>query len=232
MKLAEFLGQILFPRSCAACAVPLKTGVICKPCLVGIPVNQTLSCATCDARLAGGKGMCHRDAACLIGGTTRFSDPIIKELVHRLKFKGIREAAAPLAELTTQYLLNPLVACHLSHVTMIVPIPLSKRRLNERGFNQAEEIARRLSVAMITTMTMRTDALVRIKNTKPQTETNDLAERLQNLQGCFIATSAVVGKNILLIDDVVTSGTTFCEAAQALKMAGARKIIAVAAAKA
>jgi ComF family protein len=230
MNFKEFLGQIIFPRSCAACKVPLDKGIICKSCLVKIPVNQTFFCATCDARLPDGKMTCHRNASCLIGGGAQFSNPIVKELVHRLKFRGIREAAVPLAELTAKYLLDPFVTCHLSRVAIIVPVPLSKHRLNERGFNQAEEIAKQVCGTMA--MTMRTDLLTRTRNTKPQTETKSIEERTRNLQDCFAATSAVAGKNILLIDDVTTSGATFREAARVLKMAGARKIIAVAAAKA
>ncbi len=231
MNFKEFLGQIFFPRSCAACKTPLAEGVVCKSCLAAIPLNQTLFCATCDARLPGGKPTCHRDAACLIGGAGPYANPALKELVLQLKFKGIREAAKPLAELIARYLADILSAGRLPLATyIIVPIPLSKRRRNERGFNQAEEIARRLAVAM--NMTMAANALARIRNTKPQTETNGLEDRLQNLRNCFLATSKVAGKNVLLIDDVTTSGTTLREAARALKAAGAKKIMAIAAAKA
>jgi competence protein ComFC len=238
MKLAEFLGQIFFPRSCIACKIPLKEGVICSPCLAAIPLHQTLFCATCGARLPQGKKTCHKDALCIIGGAGDYSDPALRELILWLKFKGVREAAAPLAELTANYLLQSLVACHLpapsevegSPVTLIIPVPLSKRRHNERGFNQAEEIARQLSMTM--DMTIMTNVFTRARNTKPQTEMNGVEERLKNLHDCFRAAPDVAGKNILLIDDVVTSGATFREAARALKIAGARTIVAVAAAKA
>jgi ComF family protein len=231
MNLRQFLTGILFPRTCSGCRIALKTGVICDACLAAIPLNQTLFCATCDARLPYGKKICHPKAPCVIGGAGPYASPALKELVLRLKFKGIREAAQPLAELIARYLDDALFTKRLPLPTyVIVPIPLSKRRGNERGFNQAEEIARRLAATM--NMTMTANALVRIRNTKPQTEMNGLEGRLQNLRGCFLATPVVAGRNILLIDDVTTSGTTLREAARALRAAGARKIMAVAAAKA
>ena len=209
--------------------MPLKTSVICESCLAAIPVNQTFFCATCAARLPDGKKTCHRDAPCLIGGAASYANPTVKELVRQLKFKGVRDAADPLASLLANYLKNCVPPRFLATCVMI-PVPLSKRRLSERGFNQAEEIAERLTMTM--TMTMKTDLLVRTRNTKPQTEMRGFKERLDNLSDCFAAISDIPRKNILLVDDVTTSGTTFCEAARTLKAAGAGKIIAVAAAKA
>ena len=230
MKFTDFLADILFPRSCVSCKMPLQDGIICNSCLAVIPINQTLFCATCDARLPYGKKTCHPNAPCLIGGATHFSDSTVKELVHRLKFKGIRNAALPLAELIKKYLSESLATCPLSPVTLIIPIPLSRRRHNERGYNQAEEIAKLLS--SILKLPLESNLLARTRHTKPQTEMNGIEGRLENLRGCFTASPAVARKNILLIDDVTTSGATFREAATALKAAGARTIIAVAAAKA
>ena len=81
---------------------------------------------------------------------------------------------------------------------------------------------------------MRTDILTRSGHAKPQTETASVAERHQNILGCFsvIKPDAVCRKNIILLDDVTTSGATLGEAARALKTAGARKIIGLTVAKA
>jgi competence protein ComFC len=230
MNFKEFLLNILFPRTCAGCKKSLDSGVICDSCFKTIPRNSTFFCATCDARLPDGRKTCHREAPCVIGGAGPYYNPALRNLVHQLKFKGVREASIPLANLIAAYLRNAHVTCRMSHVAFLVPIPLSKRRERERGYNQAGEIARQLGVIM--NIPLDENLLTRQKHTKPQTETHGIEERLKNIEGCFRAANGVSGKNIVLIDDVATSGATFREAARALKMAGAKKIVAVAAAKA
>lgn len=229
MNVTEFLGQIFFPRSCVACGISLHEGILCDACFSCIPLRQTLFCATCDARLPTGEKICHRQAPCMIGGATEYHNPIMKELVRELKFYSVREAAYPLAIFLARYL-EPILDPLFRDTCIIIPIPLSRHRHHERGFNQAEEIAKILGAIM--EIPLITHALIRTRHTKAQTETENLEERLRNLQNCFLATKDVFGKRILLIDDVTTSGTTFREAATTLKLAGARKIIAVAAAKA
>ena len=116
-----------------------------------------------------------------------------------------------------------------------MPIPLSRRRFRARGFNQAEFLAR--PIADFLELPLDTTTFTRIRHTKPQTETESAAERRENLRGCFAVldtgnSRAVRGKNILLVDDVTTTGTTFLEAARTLKAAGAGTVYALAAAKA
>jgi ComF family protein len=150
-------------------------------------------------------------------------------LIHNLKFRGVRDAAKPLAELVAKYLTS--IPVDLNDF-LLIPIPLSRLRRNERGFNQTEEIARHLT--RLVPLRTRTDILTRTRHTKPQTETADVAERRRNVLSCFSVAKpdAIAQKDILLLDDVATSGATLGEAARALKGAGARRIIGVTAAKA
>lgn len=229
MNFARFLGEIIFPRTCISCGKELATGVVCSSCFASIPVNETLFCATCKARLPDGKKICHREAPYILGAAGPYEHPVLKELVHRLKFGGIRDAADPLGALLADY----LERCSLPLKDYVcVPLPLSKRRRRERGFNQAEEIARRLTKRLPLVMT--DNVLARTKHTKAQTETSGAAERRLNVQGCFSIprSDEVCGKKILLIDDVTTSGATFNESAKALRDAGAERVVAVAVAKA
>jgi ComF family protein len=140
----------------------------------------------------------------------------------------MRHAAGALAELIARYLAD--IAMDTNDY-LLIPLPLSRRRKNERGFNQAEEIARHL--AKLLSLDMGTDILARVRHTKPQTETGNVAERRQNVLGCFSVTKpeAVAGRNIILLDDVTTSGATLGEAARALKTCGAGKILGLTAAK-
>jgi predicted amidophosphoribosyltransferase len=114
---------------------------------------------------------------------------------------------------------------------LIVPVPLHPRRERERGFNQAkilaEIVAHHFNLTLI-------EALKRIKNTKPQAKIKDIEKRMQNIFNCFAIKSpeAIQGKNIILIDDVFTSGATINEAVKVLKQNGAKKVIALVLAKA
>ena len=113
----------------------------------------------------------------------------------------------------------------------ILAMPLSSARQRERGFNQAGLIAEELSP--LVSVPILPGGLTRIKHSTPQSKIRGRKERLQNVSGAFSAKPELVaGKNIILLDDVITSGATMFEAARALKSAGVRKIIALAAAKA
>lgn len=178
----------------------------------------------CRARLPRTVKICHLGAPCLLGAATTYEGSG-KSLVRALKFHGIRDAAQPLGELLATY----AAALPISWEGMVaVPVPLGKRRLRERGFNQAELIARTFAENLH--LELLPAALRRTRNTKPQSGTESAKERLANIAGCFLADSRLVqGQSLVLLDDVVTSGTTFMEAARALKAAGAKQVIALAA---
>ena len=173
--------------------------------------------------------MCHPRVPYLLAAATDFHHPTITALVHALKFEYISSAALPLARLTAEYLNTVLPE---EPDIIIVPVPLSKPRLRKRGYNQSELIASHL--ARFLGMRLEPHALIRTKNSDPQSTMREISKRRQNVGGCFAVSNLkfVEYKNILLVDDVTTSGATFTECAHALKRAGARKIIAVAAAKA
>ena len=142
---------------------------------------------------------------------------IIQKLIHDLKYNSIRDAAEPLAQLLTE-----TVGSLLQPGDVLVAIPLHSRRERKRGFNQSELLAKQLSS---TTAMPLSHILHRTRNTKPQVEC-DADERRTNLKDAFIA-DRVDAKRIILIDDVTTTGTTFVEAAKALRKVTAVPIIGV-----
>jgi ComF family protein len=229
MKYIDFILKALFPPRCLACGASISAGVICERCLGKIPLFETLFCARCGARLPRTKKICHADAPYLLGSAGPYDNATLKLLVHQLKFRSARLAARPLADLIARYLEN--ITLDLDGF-MLIPLPLHWRRKNERGFNQAEEIARCLTDRV--PLKIRTDVLVRSRYTEPQTGTGSVAKRRENVLGCFsvVKPTDVLRKNIILLDDVATSGATLGEAARALRTAGARKIIGLTAAKA
>ena len=143
----------------------------------------------------------------------------VRRLVHRLKYESVRAAAVPLA--------MQMVFLPSGEEEIIVPVPTDRKRERQRGFNQssllAKHIAKELGMKMET-------ALVRTKTRRPQTGLS-AGERQENLVGCMAASDAVNGRRVLLVDDVYTTGATVCEAARALREAGARSVGVFAAAR-
>lgn len=219
----------VFPSHCLGCGIALAGGaLICEFCLAEIPVFKKLFCAICKARLPENKKICHRDAPYLLGAATDYHDEWVRQLVHNLKFKFLKPAAQPLASLLVAYAKEALPSLE---GFVVVPIPLSRARERERGFNQSALIGKIFSAHF--SMEFLTELLVRERHTKAQSEINDFSKRHENVAGCFsvLCPDLVKGKNLIVIDDVTTSGATFFEAAVTLKRAGAKKIICLAAAK-
>ena len=138
-----------------------------------------------------------------------------RALVVALKYGDTRAAAVCLAQFLAQD------AAELS-AGMIVPVPLHRRRLRQRGYNQAALLGAELSALL--SVPMATDALARTRATRPQVG-ESREERLQNVRGAFEADAARVrGQHVLLLDDVRTTGATAMACAEALRLAGAAGI--------
>jgi ComF family protein len=226
----NFLLDIIFPPLCVNCGANVQSPeVMCKKCLETIPLETTFFCGKCRARLPYGKRICHIAHPYLLGAATDYGNPAAKNLIHALKFEGLKRAAIPLARLLAQYAAN---AGFLATGQIVVPVPLGKNRERSRGYNQAAEIARLFAEHF--QLAYEEKYLIRTRNTRPQTELHSPQERAQNVKDCFGVgeINNLRGKRIILIDDVTTSGATFFAAALALKAAGARSILALAAAKA
>ena len=105
----------------------------------------------------------------------------------------------------------------------LVPIPLSRKKLKERGFNQAQEIAKELSLSL--KIPLLSDVLLKIKETSAQVELQG-KDRQENIKGVFVCQKPdlIKSKKIILIDDVFTTGATMEECARVLKTAGAKEV--------
>lgn len=229
-KTKNILLDILFPPLCVKCEKPLSNSslAICEPCFSSLSAHTALFCSACLRRLPLNKKSCHRESSYILGAAGNYDDATLKSLIHTLKYNGLKQAAYPLASFLILYSKK----ANLDFKNYLaIPIPLSKKRLRERGFNQAEIIAR--IFAEHHKLEMRSDLLKKISHTKPQAGLNR-SERETNLRNCFrvCAASEINGRNVLLIDDVCTTGSTLNEASRVLKEAGAKKIIALVAAKA
>jgi len=216
--------DILFPPLCLGCKKTLGNNnlLICADCRDKIHIENAFFCPECGNRLPQMKKTCHPGALLICGAADIYGREPMTELVKLLKYSGIRSAAEILGKVLHQYATSLRLPLETFAVT---PIPLPKKRLRTRGYNQAELIAEQfLKNAKLGTHAL--NALER-KYTKPQTEMKSYVSRQKNISGSFAVTdkNLVAGKNIILIDDVYTSGSTLKEAARVLKAAGAKKIL-------
>lgn len=149
-------------------------------------------------------------------------DGILRGAIHALKYQNRIVMAEPLGAILARCFPTTRIA---GKVDLAIPIPIHKSRLVERGFNQAAELARVLCKR--TGLPLDTSNLYKCRSTRPQADL-PFEERLINLEGAFAIRKpeCVQGRRILLIDDVMTTGSTFHEAARTLKEAGARQVFA------
>jgi len=222
--LATAALDLLFPAVCPLCAGRLGAGrrdpvcgacwasftrvtpPLCVTCGAPVPAEGITRCAACrDETLA----FDYARAAASYGGAVR-------EAVHVLKFGGRRSMARPLGDLIVDQCMDPLLV-----PDMLVPVPLSHARERERGFNQAVLLAERLGERL--GVRVRARWLVRLRATAAQSDLT-AAERRANVANAFLATPAVSGRHVAVVDDVITTGATVSECARALRAAGARRV--------
>jgi len=223
------LTNILFPAECISCRRGVRDGALCATCMDKILFRPILFCGSCRKRLPCMLPSCHPDTPYLFGAAGSYHNKPLKDLIHGLKFNFMRSAADPIGDVLGAALAK--IPIDIRDYT-VTSLPLSKRRERLRGFNQSTLIARR--AAALVGLPFQEGFIVRTKHRKPQSETQSIAEREKNIKGCFVPTTAraAKGKNIILIDDVTTSGATFHAASAALHHAGAKTVIALAAAHA
>ncbi len=160
-----------------------------------------------------------------------YKEKPVHSLLQSLKYKGGRDVAKTCAELLYEHLceyLGERVLFNKFEKPLVVPIPLHPKRMRERGFNQAELIGREL-VKLDASLELSSDMLKRIKNTESQTKMKNRDERIKNVHECFAVHNPekIKERNIILIDDVYTTGATMNEARAALKKSGAREVLCV-----
>lgn len=231
------LLDILFPPLCLSCKKYLKNDklVICDDCYKIIPINTSFYCSNCKKRsptINGRIPTCKCRYSFTVGAASIYSKGSMHDLISALKYYGVTKAANPLGKLVAMFV--ELTKFDFSNF-IIIPIPLSSLRLRDRGYNQAELIAKEFLYFFPNyNQKMRTDIIKRIVNSNPQTSMGSRELRKDNIIGAFsvINSSAIQGQKILLIDDVYTTGATSQEVAKTLKEAGAKRVIILTVARA
>jgi len=158
-----------------------------------------------------------------------YRDPYVAKAIWELKYRGNVEIAKIFASLLKDSMLEDLSEDGvLQNFTkpLLIPAPLSRKREAVRGFNQAKLILDEFK-KMKMDLEISYSAIKKIRHTEPQTSFSKKSERLENLRGAFEANApAILGRNIIIFDDVTTTGATLREIRKTLLSAGAKKVIA------
>lgn len=226
---AEFIGllDLLLPPACLLCgaeASGLTAGRLCPSCLGGIEPLVSPRCPRCALPYPTENGTDHLCEGCLredppfsgVAAAGVYDGPL-RRAVHRLKYGGEIALDRPLAELLDEAVDRQLPGFRPD---LIVPVPLHRQRLRERGYNQSLLLARRLGKLRGVPAPCR--LLARTRPTPPQQGLTAAARRA-NLRGAFALRGKVAGR-VLLVDDVLTTGATARECGRILKEGGASHV--------
>ncbi len=239
----EGLFTVLFPSNCRICQAPLtviSALPVCKQCLRSLHRIAGPVCAACGERLTS-VYLSERDGAPLCGMCLRV-EPVftraaaygsyesgLRELIHLLKYQHVRPAASVLGRMLAE-VITDIAEVFAEQAPDVVPVPLHAAKLRQRGFNQSELIARaalKLAPGGLE-LKLNTALLMRQKDTESQTGLTP-HQRRENMRGAFhvLRSAEIVGRDVLLVDDVFTTGTTASECARVLRRAGAQRVFVV-----
>lgn len=227
------LLSTLFPPRCPVCRAFLDEweGALCRVCLDTLLLIERPFCERCGLPFDSGEPpicecrrtpppFCRARAWALYGGA-------LEEAILQLKFRGQSWLARPLA---SGMLASLPPGIDPGELDLVVPVPLHPRRLRERGYNQSVLLGRVLARGLGLPLSL--SALRRVRPTQPQIGLS-AAERRVNLDGAFVASPhRLGGRRVLLVDDVITTGSTLAGCAQALLEAGSGPVVGLALARA
>lgn len=214
----KFFLDLLFPIFCLGCHK--EETWLCQSCFSKIKPDKNQTCPKCQRKTVSGRLCKVCSAAFKLEGVviaSSYKNELLKSAIHVFKYRFAKELVVPLSQLLIHALENNfsfLAKAPWLKNTILVPIPLHKRRFNWRGFNQAELLARSVGKKFGLPVLR---LLKKIKNTTPQTQLNIL-ERHENIKGAFLCKNGdlIFNKTVILVDDVFTTGATLEECAKTL----------------
>lgn len=232
----RFFGRILdllLPTSCSYCNGPVGDSGIpyfCSACWSDFSPIQGPVCPSCGRPFDSPEALSHSpDHICLpcrkdphqfdqALSAGQFEGPL-REAVHQFKYRPCRSLGTPLGAWMAG------MVRLVTDLDLVLPVPLHRKRLKERGFNQALLLAHEMSLAHRIPLSV--DNLYRTRPTRPQVELSG-AERIRNVAGAFALRRPVevADKRVVIVDDVFTTGATMNECAAVLKEAGAAQVTA------
>ncbi len=214
----------LFPIRCAGCGT--EDNILCPSCLPNLATLEPPYCRIC-ADSTDGRPVCEECQASPlpIDGIRApyLMDGPLRSAIHKLKYEDLRAAAPTLGHLLGEWLETKDIPRDC-----LAPVPLHPRRMRGRGYNQSTLLADHVS--RISGLPVK-DVLKRTRDTPPQANLGGRSQRQDNVDGSFTCREDVRGAKVVLVDDVVTSGSTMAACAQALKKRGASSVWGIALAR-
>ncbi len=223
-----FLSQLFkqfFPPACPLCGHTFPndwTDVFCDSCLTGFRPLPAAHCPLCSLPFSGTSNSSHLCGRCIKQPpaytkvyAVGLYEHSLRQAIHQFKFNRKVGLDRPLGKLLDQIIDNDL------SVDLVVPVPLHRKRLQQRNYNQALLLAREF--ARIRKLPVARDLLLKVSETESQ-QGLSAKERVRNLQGAFALQGDVSGMKILLVDDVMTTGATVESCSQMLIEGGAAKV--------
>ena len=211
------VGNSNIPLFCSTCWADftLIQGPVCRRCGRPFDSPETLSHSPDHVCLACRRALPLFDQALSVG----YFEGSLREAVHQFKYRPCRNLGSPLGDWMAANVRLVM------DIDLVMPVPLHVSRLKERGFNQALLLAHRMSKTH--GIPFSCDNLYRTRPTRPQVELKGV-ERIINVAGAFAIRQpeVVADRNVVLIDDVFTTGATMNECASVLKQAGASHVTA------
>ena len=219
MKLFEKLKKLLYPENlkCIVCNKEIFTEdafSLCSECLTTLPFINDKICKICGEPIYGEGYLCER---CCNNEITNIKlaravfvyKGNIRKLIYKLKYENQKYIAKVLSELLHNYFVH---SEDFKDIDVIIPVPLHKNKLKSRGYNQSELLLQKFNKDIVNI-----NCLERVVDTPTQTKL-DRKERLNNLENAFVVKNSEIikNKNILIVDDIFTTGATCCSIAKIL----------------
>ncbi len=222
--LLKSLADFVYPPICYGCDAEIEEGLVCEGCRLALFTHELAVCPQCGrpcTRTAEDCGQCSTPISLRRVRAVVLYVPPFDKLVQAFKYSGKTKVGELLGRALAGLVEQDEV---LSKADAVCPVPLHPARLRERGFNQSLLLA--AAVSMTTGMPL-ADCLVRWRNTSTQTAKTSPDARRRNLAGAFRLKPGMdlAGKTVLLVDDVMTTGATLDQAAQALLKGGAASVL-------
>ncbi len=250
-KIKDFILDTLFPINCINCGK--ENTWLCGDCLSRLPAKLEQFCPICEKNITPDGRVCFfcRKKSDLSGilVASSYKNKTVSSAVHYYKYRFVESLKAPLGEILARAYLNS----RLSVPDLIFPVPLHKRRLRWRGFNQAESLANHISRNLTPgfDIPVINNLLIRKRFTHPQMKIKNYFRRKNNIQNAFALNkkfsipknqaaaffsdsckrqppkNLLKDKTVLLVDDIATTGATLFECAKVLKQNEAKEIFAI-----
>lgn len=219
VRLGQSALDVLFPPQCTGCG--RYGSFLCPACESGLPHLSHPYCQVCAQPVPTGRpglcGLCASRPLAVDGIRAPFlMEGTMREAIHSLKYRNLKAVAPILGQLLARYMESITVPGDV-----LVPVPLHRRRLRDRGYNQsgllAKEVGKRMCLPVMEGL------MIRTRNTPPQVSLS-LEERMRNVEGSFACVGNAQGQRLIVVDDVVTTGSTVSACAAVLRAGGAESV--------